>query len=120
MNDLNVWNDGLILVWVAGGLALVFIFFILYDSYRIKRRFQKYGRIGRPPSNVPGMGTLGVARNQASTARDEMKTQSDRRMTLLELQRRYDESRQILAQRQREIDALAARLSRNNQQNPPA
>jgi len=113
MNNLNSWSGGVILACIAGGLAAVFIFFLLYDSYRIKKRITRYGRVDRSGQQGSSAGVLSVARSYSGSTTDEMKARAERKEALLELQRRYEHSFNQLAQRQQEIENRISRIPRD-------
>src|SRR5579859_3186887 len=110
MDKLNSWSDAFILTWLGGALALVIVFFIFFDAYRMRRRIQRYGKLERRPEPVPGAGQFEVIRNVVPAAQEAARIRNERRETLLELHRRYEESHRLLLRRQQEIDTLAKRF----------
>ena len=119
MNNLNHWSDGVILAWIAGGLAVVFIFFLLYDSYRIKKRITRYGRTERPESETSRAKALSAVSNYSGATSDQAKVHADRKEVLMELQRRYEASFNQLIQRQRDIKAATPMVPDDETVDPP-
>ncbi len=115
MNNPNYWSDGVILAWITGGLAAVFIFFILYDSYRIKRRMPRSAHSERNRSNGSEAGDFGIVRKYPTAIPDAARVHADRQETLQELHRRYEASFNDVLQRHRDVEAAFSRIPKQHE-----
>ena len=99
-NNALTGNDGMLVVWIVGGLAALFVAFILYDSYRRRRKHSRpSGASHRKSAKTDSRrGLFGGVRQYSRALKEEMKTRKRRKEAMAERQRRHEASLNRVAQ----------------------